>query len=146
MLKKLTYLESYVVFGFDFIATDDVQKPQCIFCSKVLGNGSMKLSFLKVHFTSCHSAHVHAAHKFLLAKRVRFRAAGTLPKLGFCSKDKAQLEASYCVAYRIAKEKKPHTIGEQLIKLCAIDMVELVGGVEQKRKLEKISLSNDTVP
>ena len=111
----------------------------------MLGNGSMKPSILKAHFTSCHSNHVHDDHKSLLAKRARFRAAGTLPKLGFYSEDKAGLEASYRVAYRIAKEKKPHTIGEQLIKPCAMDMVELVCGVEQKRKLEKIALSNDTV-
>ena len=145
MSKKRTYLESYVDFGFDFIATGDIQKPQCIFCSKVLGNGSMKPSTLKAHFTSWHSNHVHDDHKSLLAKRARFRAAGTLPILGFCSEDKAGLEASYRVAYRIAKEKKPHTIGERLIKPCAMDMVELVCGVEQKRKLEKIALSNDTV-
>ena len=145
MSKKRTYLESYVDFGFDFIATDDVQKPQCIFCSKVLGNGSMKLSILKAHFSSCHSTHVHDDHKSLLAKRARFRAAETLPKLGFCSADKAGLEASYRVAYRIAKEKKPHRIGERLIKPCTMEMIELVCGVEQKRKLEKIALSNDTI-
>ena len=103
MLKKRTYLESYVNCGFDFIATDDVQKPQCIFCSKVLSNGFMKPSILKAYFTSCHSNHVHDDHKSLLAKRARFRAAGTLPKLGFCSEDKAGLEASYRVAYRIVK-------------------------------------------
>ena len=55
------------------------------------------------------------------------------------------MEASYRVAYRIAKEKKPHTIGEPLIKPCAMEMVELVCGVEQKRKLEKIALSNDAI-
>ena len=42
-------------------------------------------------------------------------------------------------------EKKLHIIGERLIKLCAMDMVELVCEVEQKRKLEKIALSTDTV-
>ena len=145
MSKKQTYLESYVDFGFDLIATDDVQNPQCIFCSKVLGSGSMKLSILKAHFTLCHSTHVHDNHKSLLAKRTRFPAAGTLPKLGFCSADKAGLEASYCVAYRIAKEKKPLMIGERPITLCTMEMVELVCGVEQKRKLEKIAFSNDTI-
>ena len=90
----------------------------------------------KAHFTSCHSKHVHDHHKSLLAKRARFRAAETLPKLGFCFEDKVGLEA---VAYRIAKEKKPHEIGERLTKLCAMDMVELVCGVEQNRKLEKIA-------
>ena len=145
MSKKRTYLESYVDFGFDIIVTDDVQKPQCIFCSKVLGNGSMKPSILKAHFTSCHSKHMHYDHKSLLVKRSRFRAAGTLSKLRFCSEDKAGLEASYRVAYGIAKEKKPHTIDERLIKPCAMDMVKLVCGVKQKRKLAKIGLSNDTV-
>ena len=84
-------------------------------------------------------------HKFLLAKRARFRAAETLPKLGFCSEDKAGLEASYRFACRMGKEKKPHAIGKRLIKPCAMDTVELVCVVEQKRKLEKIALSNDTV-
>jgi len=145
MSKKRTYLESYVDFGFDFIVTDDIQKPQCIFCSKVLGNGSMKPSILKARFTSCHSTHVHDDHESLPAKCAGFRAAGTLPRLGFCPGNKSGSEASYRVAYRVTKEKKPHAIGERLIKPCAMDMVELVCRVEQKRKLEKIALSNVTV-
>jgi len=36
MAKKRTYLELYVDFGFDFTVNDGVQKPPCIFCSKVL--------------------------------------------------------------------------------------------------------------
>ena len=78
MSKKRTYLESCVDFRFDFIETDDVQKPQCIFCFKVFGNGSMKPSVLKAHFTTCHFKHVHYDNKSLLAKRARFRAARTL--------------------------------------------------------------------
>ena len=145
MSKKRTYLESYIDFWFDFIVTNDVQKQQCIFCSKVLGDGSMKPSVLKAPFTLYHSKHAQYDHKSLLAKRARFRAAGTLPKLGFCCEDKAGLEASYRTADRIAKEKKPNTTGKQLVKPWAMGMVELVCGVEQKRKLEKIDLSNDTL-
>ena len=100
MSKKRTYLESYVDFGFDFIIKDDVQQPQCIFCSKVLGDGSMKPSILRAHFTSSHSTHVHDDQKSLLAKRTRFRAAGTLQSLGFVSEDKSALEASYRFAWR----------------------------------------------
>ena len=111
MSKKRTYLESYVDFGFDFAIKDDVQQPQCIFCSKVLGNGSMTPSIFIVHFTSCLSTHAHDKHTSLLAKHTRFRAAGILQSLGFVSEDKSALEASYRVGWRIAKEKKPHTIG-----------------------------------
>ena len=34
----------FVDFGFDVIIKDDVQQPRCNFCSKVLENGSIKLS------------------------------------------------------------------------------------------------------
>ena len=120
MSKKKTHLESYIDFGFDFIIKDDFQQPQCIFCSKVLGNGFMKPSVLRTHFFH---THLHDDHRSLLAKRTRFCAAGTRQSLGFVFEDKSALEASYRVAWRITKEK-PHTIGEQLIKPCAMDMVE----------------------
>ena len=59
--------------------------------------------------------------------------------------NKALLEASYRIAFRIAQSKKPHTIGEELIKPCLIEATTLVLGKEKASKLEKISLSNDTV-
>ena len=67
----------------------------------------------------------------LLAEHARFRAAATIPKLGFSFEEKAGLEASYRIAYRIATEKKPHTIGGRLMNM---NMVELLcDGVEQKK-------------
>ena len=87
----------------------------------------------------------HMCMTSLLAKRTRFRAAGTLQSLGFVSEDKSALEGFYRDAWRIAKKKKPHTIGERLMKPCAMDMVEFVCGKEQKKKIKKISLSNGTV-
>ncbi|XP_042217594.1 protein ZBED8-like, partial [Homarus americanus] len=49
------------------------------------------------------------------------------------------------VAYRIAKQKKPHTIGETLVKPCALEMVELVCGLEQRKKIAAVPLSNDVI-
>ena len=103
----------------------------------MLGNGSMKPSILRAHFTLSPSTHVHDDHTFLLAKRTQFCAAGKLQNLGFVSEDKLMLEASYRVAWRIAKDRKSHTIGERLIKPCSMDMVEFVRREEQK-KLRKI--------
>ena len=51
-------------------------------------------------------------------------SSGTLPKHGFAGTQKPMLEVSYKVAYLIAKDKKLHTIGETLIKPCALEMVE----------------------
>ena len=71
----------------------------------MLGNGSIKLLILKAHFTSYHSTYAHYDHMSLLDKRARFRAAGTLPILGFVSEDKLALKVFYRIAWSIAKEK-----------------------------------------
>ena len=41
--------------------------------------------------------------------------------------------------------QKPHSIGEQLISICAKDIVRLVAGEDSSRKLDNIFVSNDTV-
>ena len=53
--------------------------------------------------------------------------------------------ASYIVAYKVAQAEKPHTIVEQLLLPCAKEMVRLVVGEDATRKLDDISVSNDTV-
>ncbi|GFT04892.1 protein ZBED8 [Nephila pilipes] len=78
-------------------------------------------------------------------KKAQFSKSGTLTKLGFGIPQKPLVEASFRDAYRIAKSKKPHTIGETLIMPCALEMVELVCGLEQRKKLEAIPLSNDVI-
>ena len=45
----------------------------------------------------------------------------------------------------IAKAKRPHTIGEELILLCAKDIVGLMIGTDAVKKLSGISLSDNTV-
>ncbi|GFU25894.1 protein ZBED8 [Nephila pilipes] len=83
--------------------------------------------------------------EFFTKKKAQFSKSGTLTKLGFGIPQKPLVEASFRDAYRIAKSKKPHTIGETLIMPCALEMVELVCGLEQRKKLEAIPLSNDVI-
>ena len=75
-----------------------------------------------------------------LLKNCRLDSEGTWAK-----QNKAVLEASYRIAFRIAQAKKPHTIGEELIKPCLIEATTLVLRREKANKLKEISLSNDTV-
>lgn len=49
------------------------------------------------------------------------------------------------VSLEIAKKKKPHIIGDELILPCAKTMVKLVLGEKSAEKLSAISLSNNTV-
>ena len=45
----------------------------------------------------------------------------------------------------IAKEKKLHTIGETLVKPCALEMAKIVLGEDAVKQLSQVPLSNDTV-
>ncbi|KAF3851937.1 hypothetical protein F7725_005292 [Dissostichus mawsoni] len=54
-------------------------------------------------------------------------------------------EASFECALLIAKAKKPHNIGEQLIKPACIKMVEKLCGPQVAEKLKTVPLSNNTV-
>ena len=65
--------------------------------------------------------------------------------MGFVPADKSLLLASYKVAYEIAKNKKPHTIAENLIKPCALEMAGIVLRKEAKQKLQQVPLSDNAI-
>ena len=73
-------------------------------------------------------------------KRAKLDSSGTYYKENI-----SLVEASYEVALTIAKQKKPHTIAETLVKPCAVKMVKRVLGKQSSKNLEAISLSNDTI-
>ncbi|XP_051784748.1 zinc finger BED domain-containing protein 5-like [Erpetoichthys calabaricus] len=54
-------------------------------------------------------------------------------------------EASYHVAKLIARQKRPHTIGETLIKPACMEIVRLMLGPNEVKEVNKVSLSADTV-
>ncbi|GFT04516.1 protein FAM200A [Nephila pilipes] len=55
------------------------------------------------------------------------------------------LEASYHVAKLIARQKKPHTVGETHIKPASMEIVRLMLGPNEVKEVNKVSLSADTV-
>lgn len=61
------------------------------------------------------------------------------------SENRKGVEASYRVAKLIAKNGKPHTIGEDLILPAAKEMVGVVIGEKAAKQLNAISLSDNTV-
>ena len=78
-------------------------------------------------------------------KRARYDENVTLPVFGSVSFDKPILTASYEVAHLIAKQGKPHTIGEKLVKPAALKMANIMLGKAAENKLSHVSLSNDTI-
>jgi len=134
------YDDSYIEFGF--INNDGL--PQCVLCSVCLSKDSMKPSNLKRHLKTNHPSFSDKPREFFERKQdelskqkaVVKKAATVMPNI---------LRASYLVSLRIARAKKPHTIGETLILPCAVDMAETVLGAEAAKKLKTIPLSNNTV-
>ncbi|XP_045109127.1 zinc finger BED domain-containing protein 5-like [Portunus trituberculatus] len=143
--KKRNYDDNYLDFGFTSITDKGVVKPQCVICHKILTAESLRPSKLRLHLETKHPQHVGKDRSFfsrqeLNMKRQRLDASGS-----FHQQNAAVVEASFLVALEIAKKKKPHTIGEELILPCAKTMVKLVLGEKSAEKLNAISLSNNTV-
>ena len=125
--KKRKYNEEYMSYGFTVtLDRDGTEKFQFFLCGKVLANSSMKPVKLKEHLNANHPVNISEGRDTFLQKKVRFEVSGTLGKYGFIPSEKPLLVASYKTAYRIAKEKKPHSIAETLIKPCALEMTEIV--------------------
>ena len=144
--KKRNYNEEYMSYGFTVtLDCNGTEKPQCLLCGKVLANSSMKPIKLKEHLNANYLGNISDSRDTFLQKKARFEVSGTLDKYGFIPTEKPLLLASYKIANRITKEKKPHSIAEALIKPCALEMTEIVCGLDQKSKLEIIPMSNNVV-
>ena len=65
-------------------------------------------------------------------------------KLSFTVPEKA-LEASYYVSKLIARQNKPHTIGETLLKPAFLEIVRLMLRPKKVKEVKKVSLSADTI-
>ena len=105
----------------------------------------MKPSFLKRHLSGCHPDLATKdidlfKHKEVGVKRISLDHGGK-----FSQQTQAGVRASYMVALRIAQEKKPHTIAENLTLPCCKDIVHCVLGDCAEKKLASLPLSNDTI-
>ena len=142
--KSRKYNDSYLDFGFTFILQNGEEKPQCVVCSKVLASESMLPNKLKRHLTSSHPQFVNKPRGVFARKLNDLkRQVSTISK--FTQLPSKALLASYQVAHRIAKCKKPHTIAEELILPAAIDLASTMIGEEAAEKLKLVPLSNDTM-
>ena len=145
--RKRGWSDEYIQFGFEIFRDKDAQKlkGQCVICYKVLGNDSLRPSKLSNHLLKIHPEFKDKGIAFFDRKRDELKRA-KLDSCGTFFKENISLvEASYEVALQIAKQKKPHTIAESLVKPCAIKMVEHVLGKQSSKKLEALSLSDNTI-
>ena len=63
----------------------------------------------------------------------------------FTGVNKSAVYASYIAAYQIAKQKKPHDIGENLLMPVMKDFVKIMVGEKESKKLDSVSISATAV-
>nr|XP_055066247.1 SCAN domain-containing protein 3-like [Misgurnus anguillicaudatus] len=142
--KRRKYQDDFIKYGFTYSTVNDVQHPQCVICSEVLASESMKPAKMQRHLETKHPNCVEKPLDFFRRKEKELQCQKRI--IAQQTKVTANaLEASYEVAYLIAQTKKPHTIGETLIKPAAVAMCRAMHGEKIASELMTVPLSNDTV-
>ena len=145
MSKKRLYSDEYIKYGFVSITKNEIQYPQCVICLQTLSNDALRPSRLLRHLETKHASLKDSPKQFFESKvsgvkNSRLDASGT-----FQQQTKKCLTASYEIAHLIALDKKPHSVGESLIKPSILVAAQHVLGQSAEEKVSQISLSNNTI-
>ena len=138
------YHKSYFKYGF--IATGDTHAPTplCILCGDRLSNGSMKPSKLLRHLNSKHVTSKDKPLEYFERKKREHDGQEKFLRATTSINENA-LRASFLVANRIAKAKKPFTIGEELILPFTENICRELLGEAAVKKIMHVPLSASTV-
>ncbi|GFY07032.1 zinc finger BED domain-containing protein 5 [Trichonephila clavipes] len=139
--KKRKYDESYISFGF----VDSNGSPLCMLCSKLLPNSSMASAKLRRHLETVHPECKDKNQDFFVRKKEQLlESQKTMMHVTQTINEKAT-EASYLVSSRIAQAGEAHTITENLMKPCVLDITKCMFDEKSAKHVSTVPLSNDTV-
>jgi len=147
MPKTRKWNYEYVRYGFIAIL-DDCGGPdwaQCMTCHFIMCNSNLKSTRLKDHQAKHPAAEYEQTLQPVQAKIARYDQRDTLPQPQFKPMQKPLIRASYEVTYQCIKVKASYSDTENLIKPCAIRMVQLVLGTEAAKKMKEVPQSNDVI-
>ncbi|XP_015677944.1 SCAN domain-containing protein 3-like [Protobothrops mucrosquamatus] len=137
-VKKRKYSEDFLQYGFTSIITAGIEKPQCVICCEVLSAESMKPNKLKRHFDSKHPSFAGKDTNYFRSKADGLKKARLDTDSKYHKQNVVAVEASYLVAFRIARAMKPHTIAEDLLLPVAKDIVRVMIGDEFVTKFDTV--------
>jgi hypothetical protein len=142
--KNRKYDDSYLDFGCMSTEIDAENRSQCVLCMKVLASECVLPSKLKHYLETTHLSVVNKSCDYFSRKlKELYQQNGSFYKQASIPSN--AVIASYKVANRIAKCKKPHTIAEELILWAAVDMVNIMISESAGELLSKVPLSNNTI-
>ena len=115
-------------------------------CFENLSNDALRPSRLQRHLKTKHPSHQDKPLSFFQSKKDSFKKMKIASSELFRQSSPAEaVEASFEIAQMIAQAKKPHNVGETLIKPCMLKAASLVLGETNSKKLAMISLSDSTI-
>lgn len=142
--KTRKYDAAYIKYGFTAIQKNGHDCPKCVLCLETLSNECLKPSKLQRHLMQKHPVEAEKTIDFFLRKEehlvrqsATFTQQATIPERA--------LKASFLASYHIARAKKPHTIGEDLILPATKDIVRQLLGEDAAKKIDAVPLSDNTV-
>lgn len=145
--KSRQYHDGYLEYGF--IEGQDGLRPECVFCGEKLANDSMKPSRLKRHQETRHSHSIGESREYFERKKqlaLSKRSQDIRKSFERAGSDLlAVTEASFDCSLLIAQAKKPHNIGEQLVKPSCLKIVQRLFGAHAVEKVKSVPLSDSTV-
>ncbi|XP_066543047.1 protein FAM200A-like [Hoplias malabaricus] len=144
-MSARVYKDGFLKFGFvncPSASKDD--KPMCLICGEKLANESLKPGKLQRHLTTHHDDLADKPLSFFQRKAQERQMSAQVLSRVLSHNDKLLL-ASYKVAYRVAKEKVPHSAAEKLILPAALDIVSTVLDEKAAEKIKAIPVSDNTV-
>lgn len=138
------YDEDYLKFGFICAGTDELPLPLCLLCKKTLANSSMKPYQLIRHLKTNHGEFKEKPLEYF--QRLKDEHKSQAKDISNYSKTELNgIKSSFVAAYQIAKEKKPYTTGEELIKPVLVDITRIMFGESAVAKMNTVPLSADTI-
>ncbi|KRX34620.1 SCAN domain-containing protein 3 [Trichinella murrelli] len=144
-VKKPSGCLKYIKYGFVAIEKNGVEVPQFVVCLDTLSNDALRPTRLQRHLHNRHPELSKKPVEYFCAKRDSLSQM-RLDKKGKYNQETAKaVKVSYEIAKLIAKNKKPHTIGENLVKPCIVNAVKILLGDDMARQFKNISLSDSTV-
>lgn len=139
------YNPSFLKYGFIATEIKGETRPQCVVCNQIMSADSMKDSKLQGHLNSKHptlkdkpleyferaKAEMGTRHNLLVS------FTSDLPNTFDC--------ASLVLAESIAKQRLPHTAGENFLIPTASKMLKVIGHPAAAAALERVAHSDSTV-
>ena len=125
-MAKRSHNEVFLKLGF----TELNGKPKCVLCLKVPSAESTKKNKFQPQLETNHSNCINRPVEFFERKLISIQEQRSI-MTSFTADNKLAVYSSYAASYQIAKQKKAHTIGEDLLMPVMKKVVKIMIGEKE---------------